>query len=161
MKRIAPIALLPLFVLAQLCPGRASAQSMRTLSVVTNTGEAHDVARFGEDTLVATDGGLVVLRGDATQAVLSTRAGMPGARLRSVSVVGDEVYVGGVEGLVVLRRDEEGALTVARRLPLRRIRRVLRFGDILVALDRIEIDHIRIALVSKVTRFIEHVRDTA
>ncbi|MEO0324390.1 MAG: hypothetical protein AAF447_15625 [Myxococcota bacterium] len=103
----------------------------RVEAVITATGAVHDLAfqPAGPDRpsrlLLATDGGLVV-RGDRRGRPSELRAaGLPGVRLRSVSVVGDAIWVGGVEG--TSRLDAE-TLEVLERRPERRVRRAVRFA---------------------------------
>jgi len=103
-----------------------SARAQTVDHVLTATGEVHDVATLaapeGERTLLATSGGLVVLdAGLRPLRTLTTRDGLPGARLRSVSVTSDAIWLGGVEGLV--RLDHHLRPTLAR--PERRVRRVV------------------------------------
>lgn len=102
----------------------------RVTAVLTATGDVHEAAALGERLLLATSGGLVVLDGERVERVLTSRDGLPGTRLRSVSVLADgAVWVGGVEGTAELVVDTAGHLVVARTLPLRRVRRVVRFAD--------------------------------
>jgi ligand-binding sensor domain-containing protein len=102
----------------------ASAQP-RIESVITATADARDIAVIGERTLIATEGGLLVVRGGVLERALGPRDGLPGARMRSVSVTDDGVWVSGVEGTVMLDGDD---LHVVHTLPLRRVRRVVRFA---------------------------------
>ncbi len=123
------LALAP-FVLTLALASTATAQrEARVVDVITATGDVHDIAILGDRTLVATSGGLVVRRGGEVERVLGARDGLPGARLRSVSVLGEEVLAGGVEGAAILRLDADGSARVTRRLSLRRVRRAVRFGD--------------------------------
>ncbi len=92
----------------------------------TAISEVHDVAALGNRTLLATSGGLVVRRAGRVARTLTSRDGLPGSRLRSISVTTDGVWVGGVEGLVLLARND---LRVLRTLPIRRVRRVIRRAD--------------------------------
>ena len=103
-----------------------SARAQTVDHVLTATGEVHDVATLaapeGERTLLATSGGLVVLDAELRPLrTLTTRDGLSGARLRSVSVTSDAIWLGGVEGLV--RLDHHLRPTLAR--PERRVRRVV------------------------------------
>jgi ligand-binding sensor domain-containing protein len=119
---------------------QTSAQrSVRVVEVVTATNDVHDIAQVGARTLLATSGGLVVRRGEQVERTLTTRDGLPGARLRSVSLLeGDSleeggrsegVLVGGIEGAALLRFDDAtGEVTVTRPIPLRRVRRAVRFA---------------------------------
>ncbi|MEM1414285.1 MAG: hypothetical protein AAGH15_05275 [Myxococcota bacterium] len=101
---------------------------LQVVEVLTATGTVHDVVHqpSGPDhparLLFATDGGLVVREGGDTRLLT---AGLPGARLRSVSLVGDALWVGGVEGTARL---DAGTLEVRERRPERRVRRALSFG---------------------------------
>lgn len=108
----------------------ASAQPRpRVTAVITATGDVHEAAVLGDRLLLATSGGLVVMDGDRVEQVLTSRDGLPGTRLRSVSVLADgAVWVGGVEGSAELRADTAGELVVARTLGVRRLRRVVRFA---------------------------------
>lgn len=124
-----------LFILALALAPSASASasadasaSPRVVEVIGATAEVHDVARLGERTLLATSGGLVVTREGAATRTLTSRQGLPGTRLRSVSVVSGRVWVGGVEGVAELGVGDDGELRFARKLPLRRVRRVVRFA---------------------------------
>ncbi|MBW2465138.1 MAG: hypothetical protein JRH11_26045 [Deltaproteobacteria bacterium] len=103
-------------------------QNIEVVDVITATGDVRDIATSGDRTLLATSGGLVIRRAGEVEGVFGARHGLPGERLRSVSVLGDEVVVGGVEGTVVMRLDERGAPTAVRPIELRRVRRAARFG---------------------------------
>lgn len=99
----------------------ASAQP-RVEEVITATADARDVARYGDRVFVATEGGLLVLRDDRVERVITE--GLPGARLRSVSVIGDRLWVGAVEGTAVL----DAELNVVARHAPRRVRRAVAFA---------------------------------
>ncbi len=104
----------------------ASAQPRyRVVSTLGATSEAHDVLVVGSRTFVATSGGLVV-RDGAHVRVLGVPEGLPGARLRSLSLVGDTLYVGAIAGLAEL---DPVTLDVKRSFPIRRVRRVLEFAS--------------------------------
>lgn len=109
-----------LFTLALLFAAPAHAQEVQ--EVITASADARDVARYGDRFFVATEGGLLVLRDDRVEQVLT--AGLPGARLRSVSVVGDQLWVGAVEGTAVL----DAELNVVATHDARRVRRAVDFG---------------------------------
>ena len=106
----------------------SEAQSVATPtveSVVTATNDAHDIAIVDERTLIATSGGLVVMRGDRVERVTTSLEGLPGARLRSVSVTPAGVWLGGIEGTVLVRFNASSEARVVRTLALRRVRRVV------------------------------------
>lgn len=109
------------------CPNTSRAQP-RVERVVTTSTDARDVARIGDRIYVATDGGLLVLEAGRLLRRYGPADGLPGARLRSVSVVDGELWIGGVEGTVRARITATG-LTISGRFPVRRVRRVVRFGD--------------------------------
>jgi ligand-binding sensor domain-containing protein len=100
----------------------ASAQ-YRVETIAGATSDVWDAVEHDGTLYVATSGGLVVRRGDDQR--VFTR-GLPGVRARSVSI-DDGVWVGTIEGAVHLDRD----LAVDRSVPLRRVVRVVRFGDAL------------------------------
>ena len=107
--------------------GAASAQhdaSVRVERVVGASGAARDMVAFEGKLLVATQRGLVVRDAEGSERLLGPAQGMPGARLVSVSVTSAGVWVGGVEGAVLLDRE----LNPVRRLPLVRVSRVCDFG---------------------------------
>lgn len=104
----------------------ASAQAPRVTSSWTAISEVHDIAVLGDRTLLATSGGLVVRRGGRALRTITSRNGLSGSRLRSVSVTSDGVWVGGVEGLTLLAASD---LRVLRSVPIRRVRRVIRRAD--------------------------------
>jgi ligand-binding sensor domain-containing protein len=98
-----------------------SAHAQTVVSTLGATGDVHDVAPLGEGRVaVATSGGLVIA-GESIEHVL--REGLPGARLRSVSVLGESIWVGAIEGLAEVRL--EPAPRVVRTLPISRARRVV------------------------------------
>ena len=105
----------------------------RAQSVVETIGadaEVHDVAVLDGRTLLATSGGLrVAHRGRVVQHLTE---GLPGIRLRSVSVVGERAYLGGIDGLTEVAL-EQGRAQVVRTLPLRRVRRVVAWNGALYA----------------------------
>ena len=126
-RRLAPLpwALLALAAWAGVQVASAQeAPSVHVDRVVGAAGGARDVVGFAGKVLVATQGGLVVRDGDVTERVLGPAEGMPGARLISVSVTPAGLWVGGVEGAVLL--DEE--LAVVRRVALARVSRVVEFA---------------------------------
>jgi ligand-binding sensor domain-containing protein len=105
-------------------PARAQRLSPRVVQVVGATADVHDVAAMGPRVLAATSGGLAVVREGRVERVLTTRDGLPGTRLRSVSVTPEGAWVGTVEGAALLRWEGERAV-VARSLALPRVRRVV------------------------------------
>jgi ligand-binding sensor domain-containing protein len=111
-------------MLLVLASSTAHAQSVER--VVTATADARELVEVGERTLVATEGGLVVLREGRVERVLGPREGLPGARLRSVSATDEGVWVGAVEGTALVRVGDE--VRVERTLPLRRVRRAVRLA---------------------------------
>jgi ligand-binding sensor domain-containing protein len=103
-------------------------RAARVTEVWAATSDVWDLATAEERTLVATSGGLVERRGGRVVRVLGVKGGLPGQRVRSVSLVGDEAWVGTVEGLAVVAWSEDGAPRVVRRIDLPRVARVVRFG---------------------------------
>jgi len=112
-----------------------SAQGPRVLQVVGAVDDVRDLAPLpgaeGEDWLLATSGGLArVSVGGAP--VPWPVAGLPGRRLRSVSVVGNAagsdagVWLGGVEGLARLAADD--LRRTVETHSLRRVSRVVGFA---------------------------------
>lgn len=110
------------------CAGAGAQPHVRVAEVLTATSDVHDMAVVGDRVLLATSGGLVVRRGDQVERILSSRDGLRGVRLRSVSVVTDGVWLGGVEGAALVRVDDAGVSRPVRHLALRRVQRVVRFG---------------------------------
>ena len=102
----------------------ATASAQRVEQVVGAEGEVHDLARHGDQVLLGTSGGLLVLRGNSVVRRLGVAEGLPGQRVRSVSVVGDRVFIGTVEGLAEL--DETLAPVATHAIP--RVRRVVAFA---------------------------------
>lgn len=102
--------------------------AVRVTRVWAATSDVWDIATSAERTLVATSGGLVERREGRVVRVLGVRDGLPGQRVRSVSLVGEEAWVGTVEGLAVVAWSEGGAPRVVRRVDLPRVARVVRFG---------------------------------
>ncbi|MEZ4340372.1 MAG: hypothetical protein R3B82_27445 [Sandaracinaceae bacterium] len=121
MSRVLSVALVALLLAAP-----ASAQTVER--VVTATADARDAVRLGERVYVATEGGLLVLHEGRIERRYGPTDGLPGARLRSVSAVDGELWIGAVEGTVRATIAEDG-LHVAETLDARRVRRVVRFGD--------------------------------
>src|SRR5262245_53517145 len=100
-----------------LLAGSAQAEP-RVVEVIGATSDAYDAALVDGTPWIATSGGLVV-----GNRVLSSKDGLRGARLRSISVLPDGVYLGGVDGLSVVSKD----LRVVRTFDLPRVRRVRSF----------------------------------
>jgi ligand-binding sensor domain-containing protein len=98
------------------------------VQVVGATSDAYEAATVGGELWVATSGGLVVLGGRDEVATLGPMQGMPGARLRSVSVVPEGVWLGGIDGAALVTSGPRGELRVARTVPLKRVRRVVAMG---------------------------------
>ncbi|MCB9595405.1 MAG: hypothetical protein H6719_21980 [Sandaracinaceae bacterium] len=96
--------------------------------VITATADARDAARIGDRVYVATEGGLLVLKDGRVERRYGPTDGLPGARLRSVSVVDGELWIGAVEGTARATVGEDG-LHVTETHDVRRVRRVARFGD--------------------------------
>ncbi len=115
-------------LVALVAPAATHAQRPTVLEVFTATGDVHDVAAFGDDLALATSGGLVLVAPDGSTRAITSAQGLPGARARSVTVTSDGIWVGGIEGTALVRRAEDGALRVARRLDVRRLRRVVEHG---------------------------------
>lgn len=110
-------------------PSQAQPVQARVETVLTAVPDVHDGATLGDRVLLATSGGLVVRRPDGSTQTLTSRDGLPGTRLRSVSVLEDgEVWVSSIEGVARLGRGRGGDLAVEATLPLRRARRVVRFA---------------------------------
>lgn len=118
-------ALLAALLATLAAPGLAHAQEVQR--VVTASADARDVVELGEQAFVATEGGLLVLRDGAIERTLGPADGLPGARLRSVSAVDGELWVGAVEGTARLAI-EDGVPRVVATYPTRRVRRVVRFA---------------------------------
>jgi len=110
-------------------PALAEPVRIRVADVITATSDVHDSAVMGDIVLLATSGGLVIRRGDAVVLTLTSRDGLPGTRLRSVSVTGsDEAWAGSIEGVARISFHDGGA-EVTGSFPLPRVRRVVRFAD--------------------------------
>jgi ligand-binding sensor domain-containing protein len=125
-KRLAPIFL----VCAYFFSADSGARAQEVVETLGANAEVHDVLAFGDRTLLATSGGLLVVREGVVTQRINVAEGLPGARLRSLSLVGDEVFVGGVDGLAILfLQDDE--LQVRRTLPIRRVQRVIRWNGAL------------------------------
>lgn len=104
--------------------------TLRVRRVITATADVRDMVLSEGRVLLATSGGLVVRRDGHVVRVLGARDGLPGARLRSLSLVAGDLFVGGVQGAALLRAKD---LSLVRTLPLRRVTRVVRFGGALWA----------------------------
>ena len=112
-------------------PAITSAEPVRAtvVEVVTATGDVHDAAAAGDTVLLATSGGLVLRRAGEVIQTLTSRDGLPGTRLRSVTVLQDRViWVSSIEGVAQLGIDEEGRAEVLRTFPLRRVTGAARFA---------------------------------
>ncbi len=132
-RRSAALAVVATVIVAFLSSAtapRATAQLRpRVERVMGATGDAWDVATVGDRVLVATSGGLAVSGGSAST-IVDTAGGLPGSRARSVSVLGDSAWVGGVDGAAEVSFTT-GSPRVVRTLPLRRVSRVVRFAGAL------------------------------
>ncbi len=105
-----------------------SAEAQTVERVLTATAGARDAVRVGDRVYVATEGGLLALRDGRIERRYGPAEGLPGARLRSVSEVDGELWIGAVEGTARATIAEDG-VHVAETLDVRRVRRVVRFGD--------------------------------
>lgn len=108
-------------------PASTARRTRQVESVLTAMTDARDAAVVGDRVVVATDGGLIVLRNGGVERSVGTREGLPGARLRSVTPIGDEIWVGGVEGTARVYVGADG-VRVLERLPVRRVRRAAALG---------------------------------
>lgn len=119
-------------IVATALPAWAEPQAITPLvtQVLTATSDVRDLAVAGEVVLVATSGGLLVRRGDRIVQRLGPLEGLPGARLRSLSLSddGQSAWIASIEGVVQVALSDEVEVTVTRGLPLRRVRRVARFA---------------------------------
>ncbi len=113
-------------LLVILASARAEAQTVA--HVLTATADARDAVRLGDRVYVATEGGLLVLRDGRLEGSYGPADGLPGARLRSVSAVDGELWIGAVEGMARATVAQDG-LHVAQTYEARRVRRAVRFGD--------------------------------
>jgi ligand-binding sensor domain-containing protein len=102
----------------------ALAAAPRVDALLGAPSDAYDAALVDGSSWIATSGGLVIERDGHVTRTLTALDGLPGNRLRSISVLPDGVYVGGVEGAA--RLDQSGR--VIERLAIRRVRRVVQFG---------------------------------
>lgn len=110
---------------------RTAPRAVRVRQVTGATSDAHDIAVVGARVLYATSGGLVIEHAGRVERVLTSLDGLPGTRLRSVSVTADGAWVGGPDGAALVRIGSNGAATVVRTLPLSRVRRVVDWqGDL-------------------------------
>ena len=101
----------------------------RVVDVIGATSDVRDVATAGDDVVLATSGGVAIVRGDRVVQTLGVADGLPGARALSVTEIDGDVWVGGVDGAALLVRDGE-RYEVSRTLAVRRVTRVARFaGD--------------------------------
>lgn len=115
-----------LVALALVFVGPASAQPRyRVDRILGASAETHALASVGTRTFVATSGGLVVREGGRVVRTLTTRDGLPGARLRSLSSTPDALYVGALEGLAEV---DATTLDVKRTWAIPRVRRVIDFA---------------------------------
>ena len=96
--------------------------------VHTDTGEVRACQPLdGGDFLVGTGGGLVLVGGNgATKSVWTAADGLPGTRIDSIAVTGDELWIGTEAGAAEVRLDGN-ALKIVRRVEARSVRDVARF----------------------------------
>ena len=81
----------------------------------------------GGDFLVGTGGGLVrVSASGATRVVWTAADGLPGTRIDSIAVAGDQLWIGSDAGAAAVRLDGT-ALAIARRVETGAVRDVVRF----------------------------------
>jgi len=117
-------AVVLLFLAAILRPSTAHAgPPPRVAEIVGATSDAYEAALVDGDPWIATSGGLVIVHDGRVAKVLTSIDGLPGARLRSISVLADGIYVGGVDGAALVARDAH----VAKTFPVPRVRRVVFF----------------------------------
>ncbi len=109
----------------------ALAQTPRVLEVAGATMDAYEMASWGDRLVVATSGGVVFIRSGRIERVLTVRDGLPGLRFRSVSVVGNSVWLGGIDGAARIALDDTGTLRVAEHLAIPRVQRVVQWRDTL------------------------------
>jgi ligand-binding sensor domain-containing protein len=115
-KRAAALALL-------LLAGPVRAEEPRVAEIVGATSDAYEAALVDGDPWIATSGGLVVVHDGRVAKVLTSADGLPGTRLRSISVLPDGVYVGGVDGAALVAKDAR----VLKTFAVPRVRRVAYF----------------------------------
>lgn len=121
MKWFAPIAL------AACCVVRGAlvnAQTAHVAEVIGARADAYEVASIGDRTWVATSGGVVVMRGDRVVRTLTVRDGLMGMRARSLSRVGTDVWVGGVDGATRFESVDGDAPRAAETIAIPRVQRV-------------------------------------
>ncbi len=101
----------------------------RVVEVITATADVHDAATVGNTVLIATSGGLVLRREGEVAQTLTSRDGLPGARLRSVNVLEDgAIWVSAIEGIAHISIGDDGRAEVGRTIPLRRVTGAARFA---------------------------------
>lgn len=119
-----------LFVLATAtAAAQTDAPTLRVVETLGATGVVRDALEVDGALLLATSGGVVIRRGAGVEDTLDAGDGLRGSRLVSLSLVADGVWVGGVEGTALIRRDGP-RWRVVRTLALRRVQRVVRVGDV-------------------------------
>jgi hypothetical protein len=116
-------ALFSSLLLALLCSATARATDPRVDRIIGATSDAYEAAAVGDSAWIATSGGLVIETGGRVARILTSLDGLLGTRLRSISVLPEGVYVGGVDGTTFLGRDSK----VVRTIPIARVRRVTLF----------------------------------
>jgi ligand-binding sensor domain-containing protein len=102
----------------------------RVVAVIGATSDAYEAAVVDGDPWIATSGGLVIVKNDRVARVLTSLDGLYGSRLRSISVLTEGAYLGGVDGAALVRKDDGGEVRVVRTFAVPRIRRVARFGGV-------------------------------
>jgi ligand-binding sensor domain-containing protein len=95
----------------------------RVTEIIGATSDAYEAALVDGDLWVATSGGLVIVHDGRVARVLTSLDGLPGTRLRSISVLPDGIYLGGVDGAALVARDAHLVKTFA----IPRVRRVVFF----------------------------------
>jgi ligand-binding sensor domain-containing protein len=104
------------------------ASEPRVTAIVGATSDAYEAVEVAGEVWAATSGGLVVVRDGRVVRLLGPMDGLPGTRLRSITVLPEGVWVGGVDGAALIARGSDGMPRVVRSVPLRRVRRVATFG---------------------------------
>ena len=109
----------------------AIAQTPEVLEVVGASTDAYELAAWGDRVVVATSGGVALLREGRVERLLTARDGLPGLRFRTVSVVDAGVWVGGVDGAARLEIATDGNVRVAEHNDLPRVQRVVNWNGAL------------------------------